>query len=170
MRIFKDKKGALTKQEIENFLPHREPFLFIDEVLSVDVPRDENGEGLLVGAKVHAAFTFREDERFFQGHFPGFPITPGVLIIESLGQAGIFCIYPFLKSDSLVQDNEFLKLVGIDNVRFRRPVLPNDRIDLLVELKNRKQNIWKFSGSAKVNGNLITEVDLTASYVLKDEA
>ena len=168
MLPFKDKRGPLTSQEIRNFLPHREPFLFLDEVISIDIPKTKEGDGILVGSKVHAAFTFRESEEFFKGHFPSYPITPGVLIIESLGQAGIFCIYPFTRSRSLVEDNDFLKLVGINGVRFRHPVLPNDRVDLFVELKNRKKNIWKFTGCAKVKGTLITEAELTASYELKE--
>lgn len=168
MIVFKDKKGPLTSKEIRDFLPHREPFLFLDEVISIYIPKTKDGEYALVGSKVHAAVTFPEDTPFFKGHFPSCPITPGVVLIECLGQAGIFCIYPFIKSNTLVdEDNDFLKLVGVDEVRFRRPVLPNERVDLFVELKNRKKNLWKFTGQAKVGDTLITEADLMASYELK---
>ena len=101
-----------------DLLPHREPFLFIDEIVALDP-----------GVSAHARWTLRPDLDFFRGHFPGNPITPGVLIVEALAQAG------GLAAMSLEENEGKLAVfAGIEKVRFRRPVLPGDTLDLITTL------------------------------------
>jgi 3-hydroxyacyl-[acyl-carrier-protein] dehydratase len=133
--------------EILSYLPHRYPFLLIDRVLHI-----EPGQAL-TGLK-NVSF----NEPFFQGHFPQRPIMPGVLILEALAQAtGILAF----KSEGSVPDQHAMYyLVGIDSARFKRPVEPGDQLMLAVTLGRIKRGIGKFSGEARVDGQLVASAEL----------
>jgi 3-hydroxyacyl-[acyl-carrier-protein] dehydratase len=140
-------------RSIMQMLPHRYPFLLVDRVVSF-----ESG----VGITAYKNVTFNEN--FFQGHFPGQPIMPGVLILEALAQTGGIFVVKTLGIDS--SDKLFL-FTGIDGVKIRRPVVPGDRLNMEASVVKRKLNIWKMQGRATVDGDLVAEGIFTAAVVDK---
>jgi 3-hydroxyacyl-[acyl-carrier-protein] dehydratase len=134
--------------EIKKLLPHRFPFLLVDRVLEVHA-----GESLRGYKNVSS------NEEFFQGHFPDHPVMPGVLMIEALAQAAALLA---LKSME-VTGGQAIYLVAIDNARFRRPVVPGDRLDLEVSVEKRRARVWRMHGKASVDGQLCCEADLMAT-------
>jgi 3-hydroxyacyl-[acyl-carrier-protein] dehydratase len=143
-------KQILTIEEIQQFLPHRYPFLLLDRII-------ENFPGeRAVGLK-----NVTINEPFFQGHFPGRPIMPGVLIVEAMAQVGgvMLAQLPNMKG-------KLSLFAGIDKVRFRRPVVPGDQLILTVELLTIKQRRFgKVHGRAEVDGQLASEGELMFSLV-----
>lgn len=137
----------LTAQEIMRLLPHRYPFLLLDRITELDPGRR------VVGFK-----NVTINEPFFMGHFPGYPIMPGVLIIEALAQAG-----GILALKAMGSEGKIALFAGIDNCKFRRPVLPGDQLVLECTVIARKGPIWKMHGEATVDGVLAAKADLTAS-------
>ncbi|MBL1275439.1 MAG: 3-hydroxyacyl-ACP dehydratase FabZ [Ectothiorhodospiraceae bacterium] len=128
-------------------LPHRYPFLLIDRVTECKV-----GERL-VGYK-----NVTINEPFFTGHFPNRAVMPGVLILEALAQAtGILA---FRTSGKVPDKDSLYYLVGIDAARFKRPVIPGDRLDLEVDIVKTKRGVWKFNGTAKVDGKVVCSAKL----------
>ncbi|MDR2604882.1 MAG: 3-hydroxyacyl-ACP dehydratase FabZ [Desulfovibrio sp.] len=148
--------GALTINDIMKFLPHRYPFLMVDRVVSMAYPH-----------KVSAYKNVSINESFFQGHFPGLPLMPGVLIVEALAQAGALLILHGLQADAR-RDSVFL-FAGIEGVRFRKPVIPGDRLDLECELLKQKMRLWKMRGIASVGGVPAAEAVLTAAVMPRGE-
>jgi len=139
--------NTIDIHEIQRLLPHRYPFLLIDRVL------DYTPGEYLVGIK---NITFNEPQ--FTGHFPQRVIMPGVLILESLAQAtGLLA---FKTATDLRSDNSLYYLAGIDNARFKKPVEPGDQLQLTVKLVKNKRNLWKFSGEATVDGELVVSADI----------
>jgi beta-hydroxyacyl-ACP dehydratase FabZ len=137
----------LDINEIKRILPHRYPFLLVDRVLELE-------EDKAVGIKNVTA-----NEEFFQGHFPQQPIMPGVLQIEALAQlAGILLFYNKKDDGSL----GFFR--AIENVKFRRQVVPGDQLKLVIQLERKKSGIAKFSGQIYVNDQTITEAEFTIAY------
>lgn len=134
---------------IEQILPHRDPFLFIDSVSSINKHKD-----------ITAFRKFSDKEYFFKGHFPGNPVVPGVIIIESLAQAGGILVYESFKENL---QGKLPALAGLNNVRFRKPVRPNDNVMLKVKLLKSRSILWKLSGSAYVDDDLVAEAEITAS-------
>jgi len=133
--------------EVKNFLPHRYPFLLIDKVLNFEI-----------GKKLTAVKNVSFNEPQFTGHFPDQPIMPGVLIIEALAQAtGILA---FKSEVGKPRDGQIYMLVGIDNARFKRMVEPGDQLILEVEVLIVKRGIWKFKGTALVDGKVVTSAEL----------
>jgi 3-hydroxyacyl-[acyl-carrier-protein] dehydratase len=132
----------ITKEDIKKYLPHREPFLFVDEVVNID---EENG--------IHAKKRVSEDEYFLQGHFPDNPIFPGVIIIEALGQAS--GILGFVKMNKTPEEGSIYVLAGVDKVRFRKRVRPGDNIDLYSKVLGEKRGIWKFDCRAELNNEIV---------------
>tara|TARA_B110000003_G_scaffold108296_1_gene110781 strand:+ start:13105 stop:13560 length:456 start_codon:yes stop_codon:yes gene_type:complete len=132
----------IKKEDIKKYLPHREPFLFIDEVLEIK----ENKE-------IHATKLISEDEYFLKGHFPNNPIFPGVIIIEALGQAS--GILGFVSMNKTPEEGSIYVLAGVDKVRFRKRVRPGDNIDLICKVVSEKRGIWKFDCRAELNNKLI---------------
>ncbi len=140
-------------RRIMEMLPHRYPFLLVDRVTSF-----ESG----VGIEAYKNVTINEG--FFQGHFPGQPIMPGVLILEALAQAGGIFVVKTLDLDSA--DKLFL-FTGIDEAKFRRPVVPGDRLELSAKVIRHKMNIWKMQGRATVDGELVAQGIFSAAVVDK---
>ena len=127
--------------EVLKYLPHREPFLFIDEVIDIDL-----------GNSIHAIKKVLPEEDYLRGHFPGNPIMPGVIIIEALAQAS--GILGFKTMDKTPQEGSLYVFAGVDNVRFRKRVRPGDTLHLFSKVVNVKRGIWKFDVRAEVNNEL----------------
>ena len=142
-------------EEIRRFLPHRYPFLLIDRVLDC-VP----GETLTAIKNVSV------NEPFFTGHFPETPIMPGVLIIEALAQATGLLGFKTMSEEP--SDDLLYMLVGVDNVRLKRQVVPGDQLTLKVTVKRRSKVIWKFTGEASVDGDIVTTADLLCAAKEKE--
>ena len=145
---------VLEIDRILQILPHRWPFVLVDRVT-----------GFVPNERITGHKCISMAEPWFQGHFPSRPIMPGVLIIEALAQIGGILAYasePFDASTSL------LYFLGIDNAKFRRPVIPGDRLDLEVSIVHHRSNVWKFHGEALVEGTLCAQADLLASVVDRD--
>ena len=132
----------INKEDIKKYLPHREPFLFVDEVIEVI----ENKE-------IHATKYINEDEYFLNGHFPNNPIFPGVIIIEALGQAS--GILGFVSMNKTPEEGSIYVLAGVDKVRFRKRIRPGDNIDLFSKVVSEKRGIWKFDCRAELDNELI---------------
>lgn len=141
--------------EIQRLLPHRYPFLLVDRVVEF-VP----------GQKLTAYKNVTINEEFFNGHFPGHPVMPGVLILEALAQATAILAY---KSESMDPASKVTYLMGIDNARFRKPVLPGDRLELDIEVIRHKGAVWKTKGTALVDGVRVAEGEFLATVVDKDK-
>ncbi len=142
--------------QIQKLLPHRYPFLLIDRVVEL-VPNQK-----LVGYK-----NVTVNEPFFQGHFPGHPVMPGVLILEALAQACAILAY---ESERLDPSRKVTYLMGIDGARFRKPVVPGDRLTLEVEVVKHKGAVWKQKGTALVDGQRVAEGEFLATVVDKGAA
>lgn len=127
-------------------LPHRYPFLMVDRVLDV-VP----------GKSIVAVKNVSFNEAYFQGHFPGHPVVPGVLIIEALAQAGGVLAYESATAEERLW---ILYLVGIEETRFKQTVRPGDQLTLRVELVKRRRNLWRFTGVAEVDGKPVAETQI----------
>jgi len=128
--------------EIMKFLPHRYPFLLVDKILELEPDKR------IVGLK-----NVTINEQFFQGHFPGAPVMPGVLIIESMAQVAGVLIYRDLPD----KENKLIYFSGIERAKFRRPVLPGDQLLVEMQLLNRRNNFGKMQGRAMVDGKLAAE-------------
>jgi 3-hydroxyacyl-[acyl-carrier-protein] dehydratase len=128
----------LGREQIEEILPHRDPFLFLDEVVVLEP-----------GARVVARKQVREDEWFLTGHFPGRPIMPGVIIVEAMAQTGAVAV---LADDA--NRGKLALFAGIDEVRFKRMVLPGDELELTCELERMRGPIGRGKATATVGGEL----------------
>ena len=133
---------------IERILPHRYPFLLVDRV-------DEIGEERIVARKLVS-----RNEPFFNGHFPGHPVMPGVLIIEALAQAGALLAAHVV---AFSQETHVVYFMAIDNARFRKPVVPGDVLTLDVVPLRKGKAIWKLKGEARVGDVLVAEAEMMAS-------
>ncbi|MCH2037885.1 MAG: 3-hydroxyacyl-ACP dehydratase FabZ [Rickettsiales bacterium] len=146
----------IDTQEILSMIPHRYPIMLVDRVTEI-----EEGE------RIVALKNVTYNESFFQGHFPGKPVMPGVLIIEALAQASAVLVVRTMKEET---EDKIVYFMSIDDARFRKPVVPGDSLYLhLSKIKNRG-NIWKFSGEAKVEGKKVAEAVITAMIVDKKDA
>ena len=134
----------LTIQDIQKIIPHRYPFLLVDKIL-------EYGEDSIVGIK---NVTFNEP--FFQGHFPGVPIMPGVMIVEAMAQASGILFLKILND----QKKRLVYFAGIDRARFRKPVRPGDQLRMELKLLRLRQSSYKVRGTAYVEGELVAEAEL----------
>jgi 3-hydroxyacyl-[acyl-carrier-protein] dehydratase len=129
-------------------LPHRYPFLLVDRVVEV-----------VQGQHIHAYKNLTFNEHFFQGHFPGKPVMPGVLQLEALAQAGALLAYEGAPFDPLTK---VIYLMSFDRVKFRKPVVPGDRLDLHVRIERQKGAIWRLAAEGKVDGATVSEAQMMA--------
>jgi 3-hydroxyacyl-[acyl-carrier-protein] dehydratase len=139
----------LNTLEIMEYLPHRFPFLLVDRITAFEK-----------GTKIIGVKNVTINEPFFQGHFPGHPIMPGVLILEAMAQVG--GVYAHLAGE--VEEGRVPYFVGIDEARFRRPVLPGDVLRLELNLASVKRGIYTFAGRAFVDDKLVAEAELRATF------
>jgi len=135
-------------REIMSFLPHGYPFLLVDRILEIDPGKR------IVGIK-----NVTYNEPFFPGHFPGRPIMPGVLIVEAMAQTAGVLAFKSMPEEGQRRPVLFL---GLDNVRFRKPVVPGDQLRMEIEITRHRQAIWGFKGKAFVDNQLVAEADLLA--------
>lgn len=133
--------------EILQHLPHRYPFLLIDRVLSI-VP----------GEEIVALKNVSINEPFFPGHYPHHPVMPGVLVIEAMAQAA--ALLSFTSGEEKANDSKVYYFVGIDNARFKRPVVPGDQLIFTVKPLFNKRGLWKFKAVAKVDGQTAAEAEI----------
>ena len=139
----------IDRKKIESLLPHREPMLLIDELY--DIKKLFSASALV---KV------RKNSFFVQGHFPDNPVMPGVLIVESFGQAAAALTAYGL--DKSTYENKLVFLMGVEKARFRKPIVPGNQVGLHVTKIKNRGNIWKFSGKAIVNDQLMAEAIYSA--------
>ena len=140
-------KDTLDIRKILDTLPHRYPFILVDKVISL-VPNET----------ITAIKNVTINEEFFVGHFPNYPVMPGVLIIEALAQtAGILS---FKSMNETADDNTLYFFVGIDNCRFKRPVVPGDVLNLNVSIEKVRGGVWKYNAMATVEDNTCAQADL----------
>ena len=137
---------------ILQLLPHRYPFLLVDRVVEC-----------VVDDYIKTYKNVTMNEPFFQGHFPGLPIMPGVWIMEALAQSGVLFIAPGLED----LDNKLFLFSGMDRVRFRRRVVPGDRLDMHCVLTRHKMQVYKMEAKAMVEGEVAAEAEMTAAVVDK---
>ena len=143
--------GTADIKKIMELLPHRYPFLLVDKI--VDIDGDISGTGIK---------NVTINEPFFQGHFPGNPVMPGVLIIEAMAQtAGVICIL----NGGEAAEASLVYFMSIDKARFRKPVLPGDILHIHVKQVRKRGPVWKFQSQAKVDGQLVSEAEITAMIV-----
>jgi 3-hydroxyacyl-[acyl-carrier-protein] dehydratase len=141
----------MTVNEIMKLLPHRYPFLLVDKI--VDLKPGESAVGLK---------NVTINEPFFQGHFPGQPIMPGVLVIEAMAQvAGVMAFRSGMEGKSVY-------FMSIDNAKFRRPIVPGDQVMMEIKVLKQRGNVWRFSGAATVDGKVVSEAEFTAMVTDKE--
>ena len=139
-------------QEIMGYLPHRYPFLLIDRVVEFEEMK-----------RIVALKNVTFNEPFFQGHFPGVPIMPGVLIIEAMAQAGGVLVFKTLQD----RENKLVFFMGIERAKFRKPVSPGDQIRIEMDVIRVKSRVGKLTGKAFVGETLVAEAAITFSLVDK---
>ena len=144
----------LTKKEILELLPHREPMLLIDELR--DIKKLSSATAIL---------NVKENSFFVQGHFPGQPVMPGVLIVESFGQAAAALTAHGL--DKSTYENKLVFLMGVEKARFRNPVVPNCKLLLKIEAIRSHGRVWKYKGEAFVNDTKMADAIWSATIVDK---
>lgn len=151
----KDAVGRADIARIMNMIPHRYPFLLVDSV--EDIRRNESAVGMK---------NVTINEPFFQGHFPGAPIMPGVLIVEALAQTAAVLVV-----DTLGKEGEDLLVyfMTVDKCRFRQRVVPGDRLELHVRVIRGRGRIWKFWGEGRVNGQVAAECEFSAMIVSPED-
>ena len=136
--------NCLNLEQIENLLPHRKPMLLIEKISNIVPMKSATG---------HINVT--EDKFFFNGHFPGQPVFPGVLIVEAFGQTAAALSAHCLKPEEV--ENKLVFLMTIDSAKFRNPIVPPCELLLNVKVEKIKGRIWKYSGQAIVNGKIMSD-------------
>ena len=136
-------------KDILEVMPHRYPFLLIDRVLEMDEK------------SIRAVKNVSFNEPHFMGHFPGHPVMPGVLLVEAMAQAGGFLLFSRIED----RENKLIYFTGIDNCRFRRPVVPGDQIVFDIEVKSVKRTFAKIHGIATVDGEVACEADMMSAMM-----
>ena len=145
-------KTSLSKIEIINLLPHREPMLLIEELINIKK---------LFSAT--AIVNVRKESFFVQGHFPDNPVMPGVLIVEAFGQAAAALTAAGI--DKKEYENKLVFLMGIEKARFRNPVVPDCRLELNIEATRSHGRVWKYKGEAFVDGKKMADAQWSATIV-----
>ncbi len=158
MNVQTDSTSTATSTSVDirrilQMIPHRYPMLMVDRVIDMHLDRSA------VGIK-----NVSINEPFFQGHFPGEPVMPGVLIVEAMAQTAAVLVVSTYGSDS---EGKLVYFMSMDGVRFRRPVFPGDRLELHVEKVQSRATVWKFAGKAIVDGKVAAEA--TFSAMIRDK-
>jgi 3-hydroxyacyl-[acyl-carrier-protein] dehydratase len=148
-------KAVLDVEGIQRLLPHRPPFLLVDRVVAFE--KDKS---------LTALKSVTMNEPHFVGHFPGHPVMPGVLILEALAQAAALLACLSLPPEQV--GNKVTYLMGIDGARFRKPVVPGDRLELRVEVTKNKGAVWKQTAKALVDGQVVAEAEFMAMLADRD--
>ncbi len=141
-------------EEIKKILPHRYPFLLVDRV--IDYER---------GKWIKAIKNVTVNEPFFMGHFPNNPVMPGVLVVEAMAQAGGILSFLSLSKEEFeasIGGKKTVYFMGVDKVKFRKPVVPGDRLDMNVEIIKYRMKVWKMQGRCFVDDNLVAEAVMMA--------
>ena len=142
----------LNKDQIKNLLPHREPMLLIDELINIV---DLKSATAIVNVK--------KDSFFVQGHFPGQPVMPGVLIVEAFGQAAAALTADGI--DKETYENKLVYLMSVEKARFRNPVIPDCKLELKIEAIRSHGRVWKYKGEAFVEGKKMADAQWSATIV-----
>ncbi len=145
--------ATIEIDRIKQMIPHRYPMLMIDRI--VDVVPNERATGIK---------NVTINEPFFQGHFPSFPVMPGVLIVEAMAQTAAVLVVESLGPE---KEGRLVYFMSIDAARFRKPVVPGNTIKIHVERQRNRGNVWKFKGQAKVDGVLVAEA--TYAAMIRDQ-
>jgi 3-hydroxyacyl-[acyl-carrier-protein] dehydratase len=146
--------ARLETRDILELLPHRHPMLLVDRVESIEP-----------GKKIVAVKCVTADEPFFPGHFPGNPVFPGVLLCEVIAQTAGLLAAKTPPDEGAKAGGSSVALLGIDGARFRRPVVPGDRLEVTVEVTQRRGHIWKVAGTIRVEGVKAAEAELMVGLV-----
>lgn len=141
----------LTKKDIEEIIPHRDPFLLVDEITGIEPGKTIKGVKYVNG-----------EEYYFKGHFPGNPIMPGVLQVETIAQVGAVAVLMLPENK-----NKLMLFAGIDKARFKRLVKPGDKLEIEVELTDFRRNIGKAKGKATVGGEIACTVEIMFAVIDK---
>lgn len=144
--------APLLIEDIKKMLPHRYPFLLLDRVLELEE-----------GKRCKALKNVTGNEPFFQGHFPGNPIMPGVLIVEAMAQACGIAAFALEKDVA----NKWLLFAGIDKARFKRPVVPGDQLIIEASYVSHRLNVWQFQGRASVDGRVVSQAEIRVATIEK---
>ena len=148
--------GTADISRVMKLLPHRYPFLMIDRIIDID------GDNSAVGIK-----NVTVNEPFFQGHFPSFPVMPGVLLVEGIAQtAGAICVAKLGES----YQPQLVYFMTIEKAKFRRPVVPGDTVHFHVKKIRNRGPVWRFAGEAKVDGQTVAEAEVSAMIVDQSKA
>jgi len=147
--------AAIEVEEIKKLIPHRYPFLLVDRVLEIEEDRIVSIKNVTV------------NEEFFNGHFPGAPIMPGVLQVEAMAQSA--CIMLMKKHVDDIENN-LVVFTGIKNAKFRKSVVPGDQLKMEVKLVNQRRNFVTMEGTATVDDNVVCELEASAAIVQREEA
>jgi 3-hydroxyacyl-[acyl-carrier-protein] dehydratase len=148
----KNDPSPIDIRGILNLLPHRFPFLLVDKVLSF-TPNQE----------IRTVKNVTFNEPYFQGHFPGYPLMPGVLIVEALAQTAVLLIIKSKPAEEI--ENTLFVFTSLERVKFRRQVVPGDQLVMRAHNVRNKMNMWKMDGIAEVNGQLVCEARLGGAFV-----
>lgn len=145
--------GGLDLERIMEMIPHRYPFLLIDRIVEMELGKSATGLKNV---------TFNEPH--FVGHFPGNPVMPGVLIIESMAQTAGVLVVATLGAKA---EGKLVYFMSIDGARFRKPVVPGDKLLVAVKRVHHRRNVWKFACQAKVDETLVAEATITAMIMVE---
>ena len=148
--------NTISKEEILNLLPHREPMLLIDRLINI-VPLKS----------ATAIVKIKKDKFFFDGHFPGQPVMPGVLIVEAFGQAAAALTAHGI--DKKEYENKLVYLMSVDKARFRSPVMPDCELHLDIEAIRSHGRVWKYKGVAKIDGKKVADAEWAATIVERNK-
>ena len=150
-----EKLGSADIQRVMELLPHRYPMLMIDSIIEM------KGDESAIGIK-----NVTNNEPFFQGHFPGYPVMPGVLIVEAMAQTAGALVVNHLGTSGT---NQLVYFMTVDRARFRKPVVPGDVLHIHVNKLQSRGTVWKFHGEGRVNGPLVADCDLGAMIASRSE-
>lgn len=166
------KYGPFDSVQVMQFLPHRYPFLFVDKITDLQAPLDGDGKLKQVGTISRGVKTATINEPYFTGHFPDMPITPGVILVETMAQVACFALYPWVNGGDPSMDRKkgfALRLAAVDAARFRRPVVPGDVMQITAEVKKFRSPVWGFHCKIEIDGELAAECEILASVTFGEK-